>query len=385
MAQSNSPPAVAAQGPSLAQAVEAAWQRAVASQEARGQEQIAVARQSAASAWTPKAPSAEAARRNGRFGASETELGISVPLWVPGQRSALQTAASADLAVARAAQRAARWRVSGEVREAAWALTALDAELAAAREQLRHLQSLSVDVDRRVRAGDLARADALVARAEALNVEAAMNDLQQRIASARAQWESLTGLAVVGDPNEPASMTSAPDHPELALAEREAERAQAMLESQRRSRRDSPEVAVSWKQERPGDQQARQDSVGIALRLPFGADAERSPQEAVALAAVETARIHSERLAQRHALELRTARQAVVSAEQQLASAQARSELLQERAQLLDKSFRAGETALPDLLRALDVSSQAVGALARQRAALGLARARLQQSLGVTP
>ncbi len=380
MAQINSAPA-----PSLAQAVEAAWQRAVASQEARGQEQIALARQSAASSWTPKAPSAEASRRNGRFGASETELGVSVPLWMPGQRSALQTAASADVAVARAAQRAARWRVSGEVREAAWALTALDTELAAAREQLRLLQSISTDVDRRVRAGDLARADALVARAEALNAEAALNDLQQRTAHAAMQWEALTGLVVVGDPSEPATMATAPDHPELALAQLEVERAQANLESQRRSKRESPEVGLSWKQDRPGDQQARENSVGITLRVPFGADAERSPQEAVALAAVETARIHSERLAQRHALELRTARQAVVSAEQQLASARLRAELLQERTQLLDKSFRAGETALPDLLRALDVNSQAVGAFARQRAALGLARARLQQSLGVTP
>ena len=52
---------------------------------------------------------------------------------------------------------------------------------------------------------------------------------------------------------------------------------------------------------------------------------------------------------------------------------------------LIDKSFRAGETPLPDLLRALAAAAQADSAVARQTAALGLARARLQQTLGLLP
>jgi cobalt-zinc-cadmium efflux system outer membrane protein len=52
---------------------------------------------------------------------------------------------------------------------------------------------------------------------------------------------------------------------------------------------------------------------------------------------------------------------------------------------LIDKSFRAGETPLPDLLRALAIASQADSAVARLTAALGLARARLEQSLGELP
>ena len=58
---------------------------------------------------------------------------------------------------------------------------------------------------------------------------------------------------------------------------------------------------------------------------------------------------------------------------------------LRERATLIDKSFRAGETPLPELLRALNTAAQAESAVARQTAALGLARARLQQSLGILP
>jgi hypothetical protein len=40
---------------------------------------------------------------------------------------------------------------------------------------------------------------------------------------------------------------------------------------------------------------------------------------------------------------------------------------------------------LPEFLRALSASAQAEAALARQQAALGLARARVNQSLGLLP
>ena len=62
-----------------------------------------------------------------------------------------------------------------------------------------------------------------------------------------------------------------------------------------------------------------------------------------------------------------------------------RSALLRERATLIDRSFKAGETPLPELLRALAAATQADTSFARQQVAVGLARARLQQSLGILP
>nr|WP_246295104.1 TolC family protein [Schlegelella koreensis] len=369
----------------LAQAVDAAWERAAAAADARGREQVALARQAAASGLTPQAPSVDLARRNGRSGANETELGVVAPFWTPGRRSALGAAAAAELDVARAAQHVGRWRVAGEVREAAWSRALHQADLAAAQEQLRVLQSLSADVDRRVLAGDLARADALVARAEVLGAEALLAEMQQRVAAATTKLTVLTGLANPVDLSEPDRSASPAEHPELVLARLEGERTRAQLESLRRSRRDPPEVAVSWRQERSGGAQGRQDSVGVALRIPFGTDARSGPLEAAALSELEVLRVQTERLTERQAADVRTAREGFETAQQQVAGEQTRAALLRERAQLLDKSFRAGETALPDLLRALATAAQADAALARQRAAVGAARARLNQSLGVTP
>jgi outer membrane protein TolC len=58
---------------------------------------------------------------------------------------------------------------------------------------------------------------------------------------------------------------------------------------------------------------------------------------------------------------------------------------LRERADLIGRSFDVGETPLPDLLRALAAAAEADAALAHHSAALGLARARLQQALGLLP
>ena len=72
-------------------------------------------------------------------------------------------------------------------------------------------------------------------------------------------------------------------------------------------------------------------------------------------------------------------------AEEQVRAEATRAELLRERATLIEKSFRAGEGALPELLRASAAAAQAEAALAGQRAALGLARARLNQINGRLP
>ena len=92
-----------------------------------------------------------------------------------------------------------------------------------------------------------------------------------------------------------------------------------------------------------------------------------------------------ERLLDTQGIEQRTARQALDTAQRQLEAQRSRAGLLDERARLLDRAFQAGETPLPEVLRARSAAAQAHGSLARHRAAVGLARARLHQSMGSTP
>jgi len=375
----------------LRAALDAAWPRAVAARESEGQRRRAEADRTVAGSVWAAPPSLELSHRNDRLqgnaGRREAEIGMAVPLWLPGQRAARAGTADAAAAQALAAGQVARLRLAGELRDAAWQLAAAQAELDQADTQAQGLKRLADDVERRVRAGDLARADALAAQAEQLAATALQSDVRQRLQAARARWSLLTGLAAMPDTTASSDgpAGSVPPHPELQLASQSTELARQRVALMRRSRRDAPELTVGVRQDTPGRGEASQGSLVVGLRLPFGSDDRNRPLEAAALSELDIAQTHEQRLRERLDSEVAAARDALRSAQAQLDAETSRSRLLRERAALIDKSFRAGETPLPDLLRALTAAAQADSAAARQTAALGLARARLQQAFGLLP
>ena len=386
-------PGLTADSVTLRAALDAAWHRAVAARESEGQRRRAEADRAVAGSFWAAPPSLELRYRDDRLqanaGEREAEIGMAVPLWLPGQRAARAGTAEAAAAQALAAEQVARLRLAGELREAAWQIAALQAEAAQADTQAQALKQLADDVERRVQAGDLARADALAAQAEQLAASALQSEVRQRLQAAPARWTLLTGLMAAPHLTAATAIDGAPataaPHPELQLATHSSDLARKRVELMRQSRRDAPELTVGLRQEVPGRAEASQGSLVVGLRLPFGTDDRNRPLEAAALAELDVAEIHELRLRERLDSDIAAARDAQRSAEVQLEAETARARLLRERATLIDKSFRAGETPLPDLLRALAAAAQADSAAARQTAALGLARARFQQSLGLLP
>ena len=158
VAQSNPAPSLSATAspvaPTLAQAVEAAWQRATQAREAEGQTQRATAERVAISSLWAAPPAVEFSYRDDRWqtsaGRREAEAGLAWPLWLPGQRNARGAAVDADLELTQAAVQAGRLHFAGLVREAAWGIAAHKAESDLADAQVRSLQEISNDVRRRV-------------------------------------------------------------------------------------------------------------------------------------------------------------------------------------------------------------------------------------------
>ena len=370
-------------------AVEAAWQRSVQWRSASGQLDLAKANQAAASSVWAAPPTLEVSRRtdygNESVGMREYEVGIFWPLLLPGQRSARGTAAQSELDVAENSRLLAKLRIAGEVREAAWELIARQSEKKVADAQASSLRALADDVERRVKAGDLARADALAARAELLAATTVSTDARQRLQNALSHWRLLTGVEPLAEANESGQDIAPAQHPELSLAIATSEGARNRMTLVRASRMDPPELSVRFRQEIPGTGLPAQNSVAFGIRIPLGTSDRNLPREAVARGDLDVARATEERLRERLEAEANVARAAVFSAEQQQLAEESRAELLRERARLFDKSFRAGDTSLPDLLRAATAAAQAEAGLARQQAAVGLARARLQQTLGRLP
>ena len=392
------PPASGATGLSsagigLREAVDAAWQRAVQAREVAAQALLARAEQTRAAAWSPLPPAVEAGRFDDRSGGArssrETDVALALPLWLPGQRQARGAAADAEAALAQAGAEAGRLRIAGQVRELAWRLATLEAEAAVALRRQDYLGRLADDVDRRVRAGDLARTDALAARAEWQEARGALSEVEQRRAAGRSQWRTLTGierlpLLPLADAAAPRPVPAAA-HPELRAAEQALERAQRRIEVVALSRRDPPELRVRYRDESSAVTGASRAGVGVAIRIPFGTAGRNAPLEAAALGELDIAETQLLRLRERLDAEVQLARAGLDRALQQLDGARERARLQQERRGLVDASFRAGETALPELLRVVDAATQAEAALARQQAAAGLAGAQLEQALGSLP
>ncbi|MDI4633413.1 TolC family protein [Pelomonas sp. V22] len=377
----------------LAQALQAAWTRSLESTEAQGRQRRAEADRQLAASWLAAPPSVAVSQREGRgaqSGQRETELGLAAPLWRPQQREANGQSAQAEAEWAAAAEQAARLRLAGQLRELAGRLQLLQAEAQQAASQQQLLDQVAADVERRVKAGDLAPADGLAARAEALAAAGQQRELAQSLAQARSAWLLLTGLQQVPEAESPAMVTPEPDrqperHPDLQLAEAAVTRASLRLAQVRSQRSAPPELGVGVRQERPGQGQPGQNSVTLSLRIPLGSDTHSRPQLAAALAEQDLALSHKLRLQRQLQADAQLAREALAAAEAQAGAEQQRASLLRQRAQWLDQAFKAGETSLPELLRALAAAAQADASAARQQAAQALAVARLQQALGLIP
>jgi outer membrane protein TolC len=362
----------------LAGAVEAAWSRAVEAAESTGHGRRADAALLSAQAPWAAAPSLQAGQRRDRSGQGngrETEVGLTVPLWLPGQRSALVDAASAEQKAARAAREVARLKVAAQVREAQGNYYLQQAELAAAQAQLRTLS-------------DLARTDSLVASAEQLSAQASVVTAQHGLAAALSRWRALTGLSQVAPPEAaPAQypVSVADGHAALAAANLAVQVAQRRLDAVESARRDPPEVTIGARHETPAGGAGSARGIGVSLRVPFATDSRNRPLVANALSELELARARESRLRVELASELEIAHAGLDAARRNLADEERRVRLLRERFTLLDRSWRAGNTGLPDLLRALTAAAAAEGELQRSKAALDLAHARVQQALGILP
>lgn len=390
-------PALAGTDPPIewSAALEAAWQRAVAQRETAGNRRRAEAeRASIPSLWS-SAPSLQLSHRDDRLhsgaGQRDTDLGISVPLWLPGQRTARTRTADAAVDRAQITERLARLRLAGEIREVGWQMIAAQTDTVQAGSRVETLAKLADDVRRRVAAGDLALSDALAIDAEHLGAVAMESEQQQSLRAAKARWAQLTGLSAVpaasvspGPSGSPAPTDTA-DHPELHLARLSTELARLHAEFIRHSRRDAPEFSVGVRQDLASRSQGAQGSLVMGLRLPLATDDRNRPREVAAQADIDIAETQELRLREHLQRELAVAQEGLQSAHTQRDADLRRARLLTQRAALIRKAFDAGDIPLPDLLRALAAAADAESAVARRTAALGLAQARLQQALGLLP
>lgn len=376
---------------SLRDALEGAWSRQPAARATGAREDELAAKRDAATALFPEPPSVNLGYRTDRpnqdTGIRELEGVVSLPVWTPGTRNAAQILAQAESDQFDSALRAQRWRLAGEVREAYWQARLAATELELALRKVDEAVALAADVERRLKAGDLARTDLNQARVADQLARAALAETRARTYRAAQAFTVLTGLkslpAVTESVAAPAPELDA--HPQLAAASHTVAAARAKLGQATMATRDPPEIELGLRRERGAFGEPYANSVVVGIKVPFGTDARNRPRITAANAElIETdAALMLER--QKLAADIEGATVELEQAREIEELAAERFRLAAETQTLFAKAFTLGELDLPTRLRAENERFDAERALTRARIEAGRAISRLNQARGVMP
>ncbi len=384
--------ATASQAQTLGAALEQAWSRHPQAQVFAAHEAQAQARAELAAALTPTPAkmslSNASDRLNQATGKDAWELEVALPLWLPGQKAAQGQEAQSNQSEVAARRAALRLQLAAEVREAWWALALARNALDSAKRREATATALQADVQRQLKAGELARAQANLADLERLAAEGETLEAQTSVAQAEQAYRTLTGADAPAQLAEeaPASPPTAPStHPQFMAAQAVAQMAQARLGVAQQTGRDAPALALRWVRDRGDANAAYADSVGIKLTVPFGSSARLRQESAAARAETLQADAEVVLVQQRLQLELDRAQREAKMVALQLTKAQARVALTDDTLRLTEKSYALGETDLGSLLRARAAALDAQANLSRQTTARAASISRLNQSMGVMP
>ncbi len=383
------PPVLAAG--TLREAIERAWERQPAAQARPARAEEFAAKQEAARAAFPEPPSLSVGNRNDRLnrnaGVSEWEAEIALPLWLPGEQGRQGAIVNAERDQYDTGLTAAKLKIAGEVRDAYWQVRLAENELTLARRKAEEAAALAADVERRVKAGDLARVDLNQAQAAERLARAALTEAEIKAFKARQAFDVLTGMSALPTAEESITLAGSAldDHPLLTPLQRAVVTAQARLRQATQNLRNNPELELGVRRERGVFDEPYANSLQMRFRLPFATDARNKPRiaaanaemiEAQATYGIERAKVAAETEATRR--ELEQARTVVQLAE-------ARFTLATDTQHLLARAFALGELDLIARLRAENERFEAELQFTRAKLEAARAISRLNQALGVLP
>ncbi len=384
------PPVLAA--PNLGEAIQAAVQRHPQLPQAAAERALGKGYERQAGSWLGGDPSASLSYYSDQIGSDygyrEMEAGVSLPLWMPGQRDARQNLARAIGDQADASMALLRWRVAGEVLELIWSLrlVASDEELADA--QWASARQLEKAVERRVQAGELARADLLMVQQDTLTREVDHENARMALESAMATWQAYTGLSEVpvlpaGQPRMEKDLDTS--HPLLRREQLRVAQMAARRDDRRRWRQSAPQVTLYARRDRGSALDPFGNSVGAEISLPFGSKFSTAPQVAEAEAALAQARMGL--ASARRDLELKRVRieQELARSKTALALAKRQNQLADARMNMNQRAFDLGESDLFLLLQARSQAAAAARNLTRTRIEYQRAVSRYNHLLGEIP
>ena len=316
---------------------------------------------------------------------------VQIPLWNLGQRDANQRIA--DKAQVDSAMQVAetKWRVAGLIRAALWDISLQELRQQQAQTELTVAEQLFQNVKSRVKSGDLAQTDELLAQTEVLQKRSVLTLAEAEVMHARKRYSSITQLTKIpANYQESLSVQKEIEqtHPALQAINSQIERKQAELNALELVGSGQTNIVLGVNSDRPSGNEQRSnqtESYNIAVNVPFGGEVHALPERAALN--VELNKLRSQRdqlfrdLEQNH----HEAEHALQIDQSELVTANELKAIVEKNLKMTQLSFSVGEIDLIDLLK---IQSQAqLAVLNAKERAITLQRdfALYNQAVGILP
>ncbi len=321
-------------------------------------------------------------------GALEMQAGLEIPLWRAGEKAAAAGLGGDAAHLAGSADDALRLTTAGAVREQLWDIALMRLRHQLALSNLADAQALVDSVRLRVRLGDLAKADLLLAQSSRLQQQDRLIQAEAELMHARKAYTVLTGLTLIpADFSEPlATVTTVSDtHPLLQEASAKVTRSQRETRLAGLAAKGRPVISVGVRRDRGSSREAYADSLALGLRLPFGGGATVDAAHAGLAREAASALAEREQLRRELEQQLHEAAHQLEISQAQRRLASKRDAISQQQLQMSELAFAQNELDLIDLLKLRTEARQA--SRANKEAELSYQRAivRYNQAVGVMP
>ena len=321
-------------------------------------------------------------------GLQEWEAGVEMPIWLPGQKTARQKTAQMELQAVNASASVLELELAGVVRELLWSIALSQNHVSLAEQEWKTVQQLAHDVEKRVKLGDLAQSDLILAKQESLSKEAVFHQAQQEFLLAQHRYDLITGLVEIpANFSETATTELSIDdeHPALQEARDKVANQNALRDQVKIEKRGNPSLFVGTRHERGTSNEDFTNAISLSFTMPFGTSAYTTPKITAAEVSLSEARSDMELLYRDLNIALQDADRELHVAQEQYEFAKRNNDLAQRYLELSRKAFALGETSLIELIR---IQAQAFASernLHQRQLEIGLRTARLNQAKGIIP
>lgn len=319
-------------------------------------------------------------------GLQEWEGSVDMPLWLPGQQQAQQALSGKIMAQLPAYQSRLRLQASGEVRELVWQVKLAEAQLEQAEQVWETAKKLEHDVESRVKAGDLAANEALLASSNTMEAHSKMIAAESHLSQQLKIYQLITGLqslpAEVAEADPQQTHVNA-QHPVLLMQDQIIARLQAEMGVARFEGSVNPSVSVGVRRERGDDSESFNNSLGIGFSMPL--DNKRYSQVAVAesAAALADAQVSRQELERQLNKDLLANQETLSATRKQLELAAKQNETTNEYYQMQKRAFDLGEINLIDLLRSQVLANESRSRQRELEVQIEQQKALVNQALGI--